>query len=239
VSGIDHLEIGSKSRVKVHGATLTDPDGHRVVEATGLDATINLRSLVRSIQNGRGPAVELENVRIETADVELSRDAQGTPLIAKALHPRAGVVTKPSTKKPQTATIPSEPYLDIASARIDHGKVHGNMVPPALDGTTEGLLARVHLEHEIVRIDLDEGKATLHSPQAPNQKEPLVGDLKGVLSVDTTKQTLSGRADFTGGIGPVPVVAHAQIDGDVVDATIDVSRVVPSDRTKTNFVSIY
>lgn len=227
VGGIERLEIGSKSRVVVRSATITDPDGKRVIDATGIDATIDLRSLLRSIQSGKGPAVELENVRIETADVALDRDADGRPLIAKAFHPKASTSKKPSepSKKPSEPTTSSEPYLDIASARIAHGKVHGNMVPPKLDGDTENLVTRVHLEHDVVRVDLDEGKATLRSPQGPNQKEPIVGNVKGALSVDITRQSLSGHADFEGGIGSVPVVAHAKIDGDLVDATVDVARV--------------
>jgi translocation and assembly module TamB len=226
VGSIDRLEIGSKSRAVVHSATIYDPDGNRVIDASGIDATINLKSLLRSIWSGRGPAVELENVRVETANVALDRGPDGKPLLAKALHPKASA-SKPATPeaKPSAPTTSSEPYLDIASVRLAHAKVHGNMVPPKLDGETEAVLGRVHLEHQEVRINVDEGKATLRSPQAPNQKEPIIGDVKGVLSFDIKQQSMSGHADFDGSVGPVPVTARAKIDGDLVDATVDVARV--------------
>lgn len=225
VGGIDRLEIGSKSRVVVRSATIYDPNGQRVIDANGIDATINLRSLLSSIYSGKGAAVELENVKIESADVSLDRDADGKPLLAKALHPKTIETTTKTEEKTSSSSSHAEPYLDIASARIAHARVHGNLVPPALDGETEGLLTRVHLEHQTVRIDVDEGKATLRKPQAPNQKEPLVGDIKGALAIDIKQQNMSGHADFNGHVGPVPVIAKATIDGDLVDATVDVARV--------------
>jgi translocation and assembly module TamB len=224
IGGIDRLEVGRKSRVVVHSATIYDPDGKPVIDAAGVDATINLKSLLRSIWSGHGPAVELENVRIETADLALERGADGKPTIAKAFHPKPSAAPPPATPvKPSEPSTPSEPYLDIASVRIAHAKVHGNLVPPKLDGETDAVLGRVHLEHQEVRINVDEGKATLHSPRAPNQKEPIVGDVKGVLGIDIKQENLSGRADFDGHVGPVPVVARAKIDGDLVDATVDVA----------------
>lgn len=222
VSGIDRLEIGRKSRAVVRSTSIVDPEGRHVIDASGIDATIDLRSLLRSLYTGEGPSVELEDVRIESADVSLDRDADGTPLIARALHP------KPDPNKPHTPErAPHErgPYVAIAPARIAHAKVHGNIVPPALDGEAENVLARVHLEQDVVRIDVDEAKATLRSPHAPNQKEPFIGAVKGTLSVDVTHVRLSGHADFDGGVGPVPVVARATMDGDLVDAVVDVARI--------------
>lgn len=223
VGGIDELHIGSKSRVRVHSASVYDPDGRRVGAIDGLDATINLRSLLKSIYSGHGPAVELENVRIDTADVTLDRDADGKPVIAKTFHPKPS--TKKSTTAEKTSSTASEPYLDIASVRIGHAHVHGDLVPPKLDGTADDVVARVHLEHDVVRIDLDDGKVRLDAPMAPNQKQPVLGSAKGTLAYDIAAAKLSGHADVTGNAGAVPLVARAQMDGDDVDATVDVARI--------------
>ncbi|MBX3232857.1 MAG: translocation/assembly module TamB domain-containing protein [Labilithrix sp.] len=227
IGEVERLAIGNKSSVRVRAAEVLDPDAKRVIHAEGIDATIDLRALLRSLSEGRGPAVELEDVRVATADVVLDRTPDGSVNVARAFAPR--VKTKKLAPKPKDESMTrSDPYLDISSVRVGHAHVSGNLVPPSLDGDADGLKTRVHLEHDVVRVDLDEGTATLRAPHAPNQNQPITGAVKGALVVAIAAQPsvhLSGHADLTGAVGAVPLAFHAEIDGDTVSASVDVARV--------------
>lgn len=225
VERIDRLSIGPKATLDASSVEITDPDGRRVIHADGIHGTIDLRSLLRSIWRGSGPAVELEDAKIDKVEVVLDRGPDGAVTIARAFHTRSSGAAGPA--KPAVDTGPSQhpPYLDIASARIGHGWVHGNLVPPALDGDADALKARVHLEHDVVRVDLDEGKVTLRAPHAPNQQVPIAGNAKGAIAITLGTTTISGHAELEGAAGAVPVIAKAAIDRDDVEATVDVARI--------------
>src|SRR5215210_2784535 len=69
VDDVQKLSIGMRSSVKVKKAQIVDPEGNVVIEAHGVDASIDLRLLLLSVANGDVPHVTLDRAVIDDAEV--------------------------------------------------------------------------------------------------------------------------------------------------------------------------
>lgn len=229
VRDVQALSIGPTAKVHVREAEILDPDGHRVIVANDIDASIDLVRLLASLARTGAPDVELDDVHIGSSEVVLDVDASGTPLVARAFSPRP--VQGPATPDTAPATPPPpppEPRVKIRKARLARGSVHGNLVPPSLDGDVADVEASFDLEKDQAKIVVDRGRVTLRSPKAPNQKAPITGAVTGELGIDIATTALKGHADLNGACAGVPVVARASIDGEHVEATVDIARTEPA-----------
>lgn len=237
ITDVQSLSIGRSSSLRARHVEVTDPEGKRVVSADGLEATIDLEKLLQSLARGRGPVVELSNVHIANADVVLDTDANGLK-IARTFRPRPKAPSAITTTPAAASGPPREPTLHIAKTTIDHAHVHGNLVPPSLDGEADDLRATVNVDPVVLtngatsltaRIELIDGKVALVSPRAPNQKCTITGRAKGFLEVPLSTKELHGRAELQDGkCGDIPVVSSARIDGEEVEANVDIARTEPA-----------
>lgn len=227
VTGLTSLSVGRYGSLHARRVEVTDAAGARVILAEDVESSIDLYRLLSSIAKGHAPVVSIRKTRIGRADVVLDLAADGATTIAHAFRSPSSSATpgSPSTTPPLES--PSEPYVDLASVEIAHAHVHGNIAPPELDGTADGLVARVRVEHHTARISLDGGDVTLDSPRAPNQRSPVVGSAKGSLDVDFRTARLRGNVDLDASTGGAPLTVHAWMDGEQVEATVDVAETSP------------
>jgi autotransporter translocation and assembly factor TamB len=232
VRDVQSISLGETSRVRVREAEVIDPAGHRVILANDVDATIDLRRLLESLATTGAPNVELDEVRVGRAEIVLDVDPAGAPWIARTFHSsKTPAAPTPSLSGGPLAPARAEPRVNIAKVRLGEARIHGNLVPPSLDGDTRDLRGAFRFEHQKAEITLDHGRVTLRSPKLPElQKAPIVGDVRGRLGIDlaSTPSVFDGNAKLEGSCGRVPLVAEAKVAGEQVEATIDIARTEPN-----------
>lgn len=233
VHDVESLSIGSRAKVRVRQAEVIDPEGHRVILADGVEAEIDLRRLLTALATTGAPDVALHDVHVQNAEVVLDVDPAGKPWIARTFngaHAPAQDGSRPATPSGVRVAAKTEPRVTIDRASIGHARVHGTLVPPSLDGETADLEARFRFENKRIAITVDKGRVTLTSPKIPEQKAPLVAAIRGDLGIGlggTTTQ-LDGNVELEGSVGSVPVKARGKLQGDKVEAAVDIPRTEPS-----------
>jgi translocation and assembly module TamB len=230
IRGVESLSIGARSEVHVREAEVTDPDGRRVILANDIEAAIDLRRLLGSLARTGVPDVELDSVRIGRAEVALDVDPNGSPRIARTFRSGGGTAPPQPSEVPPTLPLRSkpDPKVHIQSAWIGSAWVHGDLVPPGLDGDTTDLQAHLHLEDKHVTVTLERGHVTLRSPKLPNQRAPLTGAVRGDVGIALDTSRLEGSVRLEGACGEVPIVARAELHDDHVDAQVDLPRTEPA-----------
>jgi len=234
IGDVQSLSLGPKTTIRVREAEVLDPEGHRVIRANDVEATIDLERLLSSVMKHGTPDVDLDEVRVGSAEVVLDVDAVRAPRIARAFRtPAERAFAETPTPSSSSSTSPSspparEPRVHIRKARVGKAHVHGDLVPPELDGDATTLEARFILEDKRATATLDGGHLVLRSPKAPNQRAPLTGTLSGALAIDLETTELDGSAELDGSCGSIPVVARAKISGETVEATVDVAQADPA-----------
>ena len=228
VGTIDRLDLGATAHVHVAQAEILDPEGRRVLVANGIDATIDLARLVRSIRAGRTPEVAIAEARIESAELLLDQDAAGNLGIARAFD------SLPSTR-PAKPVVPGAPLAEdvtllIPQAHVHHAWVHGNVVPPALDGTADDVDAAVSVIHNQLLVTASQGRITMRSPRGPGQ----VGDVHGLAHGELTMpvKVLPGAPSGTDALvmhwtmdgdgAGIPLTARAVLERGHLDADVDI-----------------
>lgn len=226
IEDVRSVTIASRAYVNVGRATIFDPQGRAVIRAQGITADIRLDRLLGSVLAGRTPDVDIGKAHIDDAELLLDRDPDGSMPIARTFKPRP--TPKPVVKKAPVVAMQDSILLHIDEATIRHAWVHGNIVPPALDGDADDVRARVKIEHEVLELDFLEGKTTLRSPRVPDQVGDLHADAKGHMTVPLETALLTVSADLKGDVGGLPFTAHADMKDDTkIAATFDVPRAEP------------
>ena len=228
IGTVDRLDLGTTSHVHVAQAEIFDPEGRRALVANGIDARIDLARLVRSIGAGRTPEVAITEARIESADLLLDQDAAGDLGIARAFD------SLPSAEPPKPV-VPGAPLAEdvtllIPRAHVHHAWVHGNLVPPALDGVADDVDAAVSVVHNQLLVTASQGRITMRSPRGPGQ----VGDVHGLAHGDLTLpvKVLPGAPSGTAALvmhwtmdgdgAGIPLTARVDLDRGRLDATVDI-----------------
>lgn len=234
VRDVQSLSLGRHGTLRVREAEALDPEGNRVIFARDIYGSIDLYTLIDSLASGRPPVVEIAAMRVGEVDVVLDVDAAtGAPKVARTFAPKTAPAD--ATKPPQppaqapaqeSATRPRRPKVKIANAFVGHAHVTGNLVPPALDADADDLEARLEIE-DTAHVTLVNGRTRLRSPRIPNQRADVVGTAKGELVVPFETMKLSGKAEFDGSYGAVPIAARAQIDKDLIEANVEIARATP------------
>lgn len=232
ISDLRSLSVGRESSLNTGRVEILDPQGHRVILAEDVSASIDLARLLGAMVEGAPVFVDLSTVRIRGAEVVLDVDpATHHPTIAKTFTPRKTAATAAPTPTQPTAvaTAPRDPTVRIPNIRIDHAWVHGDIVPPKLDAEGIDLDASVNVEHAMTRVELRHGKTMLRSPRAPSQLSDITGDAKAILEVALRDDIpIKGNAELDGSCGEVRVQARAGMVGDDITASVDIPRTEPS-----------
>ncbi|HVJ90232.1 MAG TPA: hypothetical protein VM580_10550, partial [Labilithrix sp.] len=247
VGEVHSISLGATSHARIRDVDVKTDNDQPVLHAHQVEASIDLRRLLRALATHRPADVVLNELRIDELDLRLDADAREGTSIARAFRAKGTPVapTPPATERPENPATPTTapeapprtPTVRITRASIGRGQLRGNLVPPELDGTISDFQGRVDLEEGKLAFTLESTGLTLHSPRAPNQTAPMTGTARGVFGMDLATARLTGKADVVGACGAVPVVAHAELDGDKVDATVDIARTTP-DAIATAFANL-
>jgi translocation and assembly module TamB len=206
-----------------HGVTgvdarVEDPDGVTVVRARGTSASVDLPSLLRSLTGGATIVVDLADVTIADADVNLDADAAGKPRIARAFQPRESA----PGGRPGPKVRVSLPRVHVTHATV-HGQPRG---APPIDGEIDDTDASVLAAPPDVRVDVTHARIVTRSP-LPAGKEAR-GDVEAHLTVPAKGGgPFDLRGTFRGTGASIEARADASYDGDVLAATVDVPAVAP------------
>lgn len=220
---IEHVEVGRHGRVRVARVEILDPQGRRALAATGVEGTIDLVRLLSSLASGGPPDVHLAWARVDGAEVVLDGDGGGLG-IARAFAPTKDPTTPPPAPREDTG---EDVRLRIDDAFVAHAWVHGDLLPPMLDGDADDVHGRVSILDEVLSIELDRARTTLRAPRAPLQALPLSGGAKGHLAIALSTSRLSGEAELHGDVAGVPVAARAAVDGERVEGSVDLPTCTP------------
>jgi translocation and assembly module TamB len=211
--------VGRSARVRIAHASILDPEGRTVIAADGIDARIDLARLVGSLVRGGPPEVMIDYAHIDNTEVALDNDAKGDLGIARAFESRPS--TQP--KKPAPAVPTEDVRLTINDAYVRHAWVHGNLVPPKLDGDGDELHAKLVIHDNKLNIDLREGRVTMRSPRGPGQSADVHMSAKGGLGMPISSSAeLAMHFDLVGDAAGIPLTARVEIEKERLAAQVDI-----------------
>jgi len=224
VEGISELSIRRQTHLRVQNVQVFDPEGKRVIRATGVAVELDLFRLLRSTGKGKTPHVVIPTASIDDAEVVLDVDALSQLGIARAFAPQK-TSTAPAAA-PDAA--PTEDFrLTIPAARVRHAWVHGNLVPPVLDADTTAIKAAIRIAENELTVEGVETDVVLRAPAAPSQTGPITARATGNLSVPLDTAIVKMKWDLTGEAAGVPLTAKLGMDGDRIEAELHVPTVAP------------
>jgi translocation and assembly module TamB len=197
---------------------ISDPEGNTVLVVNDVHARADVVAIVKSVLSGSGPMViELNGVRVRSAEVAVDVDANGTLGIARAFLPRT----------PSTSTAAGRGVrLAIDHAAIDHAWAHGVPVPGlVVDADVDAVRGKLLIVPPSTTIDVD--SVTLVSRGMVNGAN-LRGTLTGHVAVPSANGGAVGVVGaWRGSIGGIDASAQATLDGDAVDVAVDVPEASP------------
>lgn len=225
IGELEQLSLGTTGRVRVSQAEITDPEGHRVILAKGIDARIDLVRLVRSVAGGGTPEVFLDSASIDEVDVALDFDPRGEIGIARAFLPRPD--TKPKPTPTSKSPLAEDVRLSIKNAYVHHAHVVGNVVPPKLDADGDDVHANLFIFDNRFTVKVDDARATMRSPRIPGQQGDVHGSAKGELGIPLSgsRKDIVMHWDLVGDAATIPLTAHLGLERDRLTGTVDVAPV--------------
>ncbi|WP_437594868.1 translocation/assembly module TamB domain-containing protein [Sorangium sp. So ce1000] len=214
----DEIDALSLSGVRIRSAVALDPQGNKVIRASGLEARADVLPMLRGALFGAGALrIEIPYIRVEQADVLVQDDGAGGVTLGDTFTPL------PPSRPPSSA--PSGPPRDVVVAlshiEIGRGWIHGQPAPPrALDADVSRLVGSVHVGPEGVAVDVDQtglvDRAFLPARTAGTANYHLrAGDKVRMWS------------SFAGRLADVEVTARAVLDEEHLEAQASVPRATP------------
>jgi translocation and assembly module TamB len=192
-------------------------DGTRVLVARGASARIVPLALLRSLLGASQDLhVDVFDVNVDSVEVVVDTDDAGALKLVGAFEP-----AKPPT--PPTPPPGRGLHLEFPHATVGHAWIHGHMKgAPPIDADLDGLAAAVDVPANGMTMDLSRARlVTRGMPQGAN----VLADLKAHLAMpSSTGGGMGVTGAFDGTIGGIPITANGALEGDRLDAVLDVPR---------------
>ncbi len=201
-------------------AHIIAPDGTVVLAARGASARVHPIALLRSLLRRQGDLViEVSDVDVRSLEVNLDTDSAGVLEVQTAFDPR----------RPAPGAAPSQGrplLLAFPSVALRHGWVHGRMKgAPAIDADLDGLQGSVRVPPDGLAIDVSRvDLRTRGMPQGADAQGRIEAHL---VMPSKTGADLGVSGAYEGGFGGIPTTANVSLDGDRLDAMVDVPEVAP------------
>jgi translocation and assembly module TamB len=209
--GVLHLDRVGGLDVRILAA-----DGTSLIAARGVRARIHPIAFVKSVLRGAGDLdVGVFDIDVQFLDVCLDATEAGPLKLQNALR-----LSDPS--KPTGGGRPLRLAFDEVTVR--HAFVHGQMKGvPLIDADLEGLRGTVKVDPSGVAVDVT--RVALVARRMPQGANPR-GTIEAHVQVPSkTGHSFGLGAAFNGDIGGIPATASAAIDGEHLDAVLDVPEV--------------
>jgi translocation and assembly module TamB len=206
---IEHVAMLHVDRVGGLDVRILAADGTSVIVARDVRARIHPIAFVRSLLRGAGD-LNVFDIDVQFLDVCLDATEAGPLKLQSALEP---LNPSSTTGRPLR--------LAFRDVTVRHAFVHGQMngVPP-IDVDLVGLRGMVRVEPTGVAVDVSHVALVARGmPQGANPR----GTLAAHVQVPSkTGHSLGLDASFDGSIGNIPATARAALDGNHLDAVLDV-----------------
>ncbi|MBI4704027.1 MAG: translocation/assembly module TamB domain-containing protein [Deltaproteobacteria bacterium] len=216
---IDEIERVSARELRVGSVSVRATDGSQVLRIRELRARPSwLGSLGRSAAAG-APRLVVERLRVESAEVELVRDADGVLTIARAFAPRRRVPEVPEPLRPEAAP-EAAAGLSLPNVEIGTIAIRGKLGERAsIEAELRRLAASIELTGSAISLEID--RAGLVERRLLPQ--PIAGSVS--CSLGTKPRRLV--ADFSGHLGELEVAARAELRDEAVVVTASLPRIAP------------
>ena len=209
--------IGSISPTHAAGidAHAEDPEGVPVLRVEGADARISLAPLIRSLVHRDAVNIELVDVALDRADVNLDADASGALRLERTF-----VSKSPSSSSSRGVA------LAIGRAHVGHAAFHGRPPgAPPVDADLDDFDAAVRVAPGALAVDVGHARLTARRVLG---EAGAAGDLEAHLARPSPKGgDLAAHLAFAGTACGVAGSVSASYDGGAIDAVVDVPRATP------------
>lgn len=223
VHEIEELSLGKNTTVRAKVEVL-DPEGHRAAMATGVDVALDLDELSSSLKGNGPPTLRFTKAHVEAVELVLDTDAQKQPNLARAFQPK-----KPKPPEPPKAAVdaPESIRLFAQTLTVKHVYAHGNIAPTGVDADADAIGVNLRIDHNVLHADSIETDVTIRSPKAPSQTGPVHGKVTGSVAIPLAGGEPKVALDWKGDASGIPFTAHVGLEGNRIDATVDVPKVAP------------
>jgi translocation and assembly module TamB len=193
-------------------------DGSNVIVARGVRARIAPFALLRSLLGHGDLQIGVYDLDVKSVDVNVDSDDKGALKVAGAFDP--------ATPKPVTPPDPKARglLLEFPEVAVHHAWIHGHMAgAPPIDADLDDVLAAVRVPPAGMTIDVS--RASLVTRGMPNGVDAR-GMLTGNLAMPSkTGADMGAGGTYDGTVGGIPATARGGIDGQRLDAVLDVPEV--------------
>lgn len=239
IDEIDYISI--VHGLDVRSAVVLDPNGHKVIRASGIRARVSALSIAKSVLFGDEIHITIPFVRIEHADVLLETGADEIPTIAEAFTPTPEKEEPRKRKEPEGPSAPL--FLELSRVELGHAWVHGEFAPgQMLDTDVKRLVGSVRSTPDLTSVDIDQtglierrflpaatsGTANYHLRIGPGTAPPPPPATEPAPDPDPAKVVMRMWADFAGQVGEVEVLGRFLMEDDRMEATADVPKATPA-----------
>jgi translocation and assembly module TamB len=212
IERIGALGVGRIDGVDAHA---DDPTGARVARVEGVRGHLSTRTLVRSLFGSGNIVVDIPDVTVEHADVDLDTDADGVLALARAFEPRSSDAGGTPGRGVQ---------LSIGSGHVVSGRVHGLTNGVVVDADVTDADAAVLVRPGTVAVDVTRAQVALRTRLGMEARGSVAGR---VTRPSPSGGDLQAGGRWSGTIGGVVGSAEATYDGGKIAATVDLPPTSP------------
>ena len=211
---IERLAHLSMFGVRGVDATVTSPDGRRLLSATGIAGRISPLRIVKSVLSWRGDIqIDVTRLSAGSIDVDVETDADGSLKLVHAFDP-----AKPSPPSPPGSRGTAIALENIVVSSVwAHGTVAG--VPP-LDVDVFEVKGAFLSTSTVTRLDLGHLRLLAHGLPRSIRADAEVE--AHVAMPSSSGASMAVKAHLAAEIGEIPLTAGIAMDGDAVDGFLDV-----------------
>ncbi|HEX4477603.1 MAG TPA: translocation/assembly module TamB domain-containing protein, partial [Polyangiaceae bacterium] len=216
------LDVGHVDFFGVDGvrATLSDPDGRRVVLVSGVRARIDPIGMVRSLAFSKGDlSVDVGSIGVDDADVSLDENAKGELRLLAAVAPREKTVEKKPSAGPSLT-------LRFDELKLRHAWVHGMPLESlVVDADLRDVAGALRVLPNQTTIEIHHARIVARAmPRAANPR----GNATATLSLPSGDAPPEIAASFDGDVGDAPVTVRGSLHGGKLDARVDAQADAPT-----------
>jgi translocation and assembly module TamB len=218
ITRLGHLSIFGVGGLDVQ---VTAADGTRVLTGRGVAARISPLTIVRSALLGKGDLmIAVDSLKIDSVDGDLDTRPDGSLKLVGAFDP---ATPSPPAKPGARGTA-----IRLSDILVSHAWTHGVLAgAPPIDVDVDNLRATFLSATNATKLDVSRLVLTARGLPMGIHAHALVEAHLAMPS--PTGQSMAVQAALDATVGKIPLTARVSMDGDALDAVLDVPEVSSED----------